>query len=668
MLLFPFLAKLLRNALLKVFTVTNRRRRRRFWALARGKAASFFAKRTQLLTAMLPSAGSWLLLILLLAPANAKVVGTNRAAATIGDDRIDVEGTEGFVPLALDGIAEGPTQHPLEDYPIGTKGVNYDMDEEGRAYIECDSYNPNECAHGQCANKTTRCYMGEHMRLGCMAVWVFDTSKSHYDTSSMNFGLKGCWDEHLRSSAECIKEDSCEADIRQAGRNDNQKSLFCCCRTHKCNHKAILNAPIHPPTEKPPTSSESTYVSFLETFHQSDIWYAFVVIGFLLIVCLVLLITYHWYRQTRLNKATSGRIANASHLPLIALDCNDENGTLLSVIDPTPLTETKSLGPPEFALGEVIATGRFGKNRVMLATHKTPDGLETVACKQYDYDEADSYVTELDIFKAPLVDTCPYILTYLKNGTLIEGSGAEVYHIYTEYHKNGSLQDYLRGHELTLEEAFKMITSMMEGLAFLHEEIRRGELLKPIIVHRDFKSKNVLVKEDLSTCISDFGLSMKFESNKKPSGEKETIHTQVGTRRYMSPEVLEGATEFTPMAFRQIDVYAAALVVWEVLSRTRVSRDDEMDEYKEPFHDIEAKLGEFRKHVKMCKIRPPIREGLRKDPYTALILETVEEMWYQEPDGRVPSGCASERFNDYYKRFKNDRPLSDPQRDEDYEP
>lgn len=36
----------------------------------------------------------------------------------------------------------------------------------------------------------------------------------------------------------------------------------------------------------------------------------------------------------------------------------------------------------------------------------------------------------------------------------------------------------------------------------------------------------------------------------------------------MSPEVLEGATEFSAFAFRQIDVYAAALVLWEVIKRT----------------------------------------------------------------------------------------------------
>lgn len=48
---------------------------------------------------------------------------------------------------------------------------------------------------------------------------------------------------------------------------------------------------------------------------------------------------------------------------------------------------------------------------------------------------------------------------------------------------------------------------------------------------------------------------------------------QVGTRRYMAPEVLEGATEFSAFAFQQIDVYAAGLVMWEILSRTQVPED-----------------------------------------------------------------------------------------------
>ena len=44
---------------------------------------------------------------------------------------------------------------------------------------------------------------------------------------------------------------------------------------------------------------------------------------------------------------------------------------------------------------------------------------------------------------------------------------------------------------------------------------------------------------------------------------------QVGTRRYMAPEVLEGAINFNRDAFLRIDMYACALVLWELLSRCR---------------------------------------------------------------------------------------------------
>ena len=45
------------------------------------------------------------------------------------------------------------------------------------------------------------------------------------------------------------------------------------------------------------------------------------------------------------------------------------------------------------------------------------------------------------------------------------------------------------------------------------------------------------------------------------------ISFQVGTRRYMAPEVLEGAINFTRDAFLRIDMYACGLVLWELLTR-----------------------------------------------------------------------------------------------------
>lgn len=45
------------------------------------------------------------------------------------------------------------------------------------------------------------------------------------------------------------------------------------------------------------------------------------------------------------------------------------------------------------------------------------------------------------------------------------------------------------------------------------------------------------------------------------------LSCQVGTRRYMAPEVLEGAINFQRDSFLRIDMYAMGLVLWELVSR-----------------------------------------------------------------------------------------------------
>ena len=59
---------------------------------------------------------------------------------------------------------------------------------------------------------------------------------------------------------------------------------------------------------------------------------------------------------------------------------------------------------------------------------------------------------------------------------------------------------------------------------------------------------------------------------------------QLGTRRYMAPEVLEGAINFNRDAFLGIDIYACALVLWELLSRCR-GQDGPVPEYLLPFEE-----------------------------------------------------------------------------------
>lgn len=107
---------------------------------------------------------------------------------------------------------------------------------------------------------------------------------------------------------------------------------------------------------------------------------------------------------------------------------------------------------------------------------------------------------------------------------------------------------------------------------------------KVAIAHRDLKTKNILVKKDLSCCIADLGLAVK-EVRNRPTIRKELSDAQqehvvidiqennrVGTQRYMAPEVLDGTLNKRSFeSFKAADIYALGLVYWEILRRCRIS-------------------------------------------------------------------------------------------------
>jgi serine/threonine protein kinase len=55
-----------------------------------------------------------------------------------------------------------------------------------------------------------------------------------------------------------------------------------------------------------------------------------------------------------------------------------------------------------------------------------------------------------------------------------------------------------------------MAYSAAAGISHLHTEIR-GTKGKPMIAHRDIKTRNILVKRDLTCVIADFGLAVRYD-------------------------------------------------------------------------------------------------------------------------------------------------------------
>lgn len=64
-----------------------------------------------------------------------------------------------------------------------------------------------------------------------------------------------------------------------------------------------------------------------------------------------------------------------------------------------------------------------------------------------------------------------------------------------DYHRAGSLYDFLHEKSINLSAMFTMVSSIVAGLDHLHKPIY-GVGEKPPIAHRDLKTKNILVKAD----------------------------------------------------------------------------------------------------------------------------------------------------------------------------
>ncbi|XP_043704437.1 cysteine-rich receptor-like protein kinase 3 isoform X2 [Telopea speciosissima] len=121
-----------------------------------------------------------------------------------------------------------------------------------------------------------------------------------------------------------------------------------------------------------------------------------------------------------------------------------------------------------------------------------------------------------------------------------------------EYVPNRSLHDYLfdrnNARQLSWELRYNIILGTAEGLAYLHEESNLR------IIHRDIKLSNVLLDENFTAKIADFGLARLFPE------DKTHVSTAVaGTLGYMAPEYVV-CGKLTEKA----DVYSFGVLVIEV--------------------------------------------------------------------------------------------------------
>ncbi|KAJ4728364.1 Kinase family protein [Melia azedarach] len=120
---------------------------------------------------------------------------------------------------------------------------------------------------------------------------------------------------------------------------------------------------------------------------------------------------------------------------------------------------------------------------------------------------------------------------------------------------NGSVESHLHGIDkkrgpLDWEARMKIALGAARGLAYLHEDSN------PRVIHRDFKASNVLLEDDFTPKVSDFGLA------REATEGSQHISTRVmGTFGYVAPEYA-----MTGHLLVKSDVYSYGVVLLELLS------------------------------------------------------------------------------------------------------
>ncbi|KAJ7956932.1 Receptor kinase [Quillaja saponaria] len=185
-----------------------------------------------------------------------------------------------------------------------------------------------------------------------------------------------------------------------------------------------------------------------------------------------------------------------------------------------------------------------------------------------------------------------------------------------EYMKYGSLEDVLHdqrkaGIKLNWAARRKIAIGAARGLAFLHHNCI------PHIIHRDMKSSNVLLDENLEARVSDFGMARLMSA----MDTHLSVSTLAGTPGYVPPEYYQSFRCST-----KGDVYSYGVVLLELLTGRRPT--DSAD-----FGDNNL-VGWVKQHAKLRVSDVFDQELMKEDP--TLEIELLQHL-------KVACACLDDR-------------------------
>jgi mitogen-activated protein kinase 1/3 len=207
--------------------------------------------------------------------------------------------------------------------------------------------------------------------------------------------------------------------------------------------------------------------------------------------------------------------------------------------------------PARYIPGELIGSGAYG---IILSAKDTQNNNQVVAIKKLksisDIIDLKRIAREILIMKycqheniIPLFDV---IIHLNKNPKL--NKIADVYLVMEKM--DSDLQKIIASKQELSDEHYQFILyQILRALYFLHSAN---------IIHRDFKPSNVLINEDCTVKLCDFGMSRAIQEE-----ENISLTEYVVARYYRAPEVMLSSHHYS----KKIDVWSVGCAFAELLSK-----------------------------------------------------------------------------------------------------
>lgn len=265
--------------------------------------------------------------------------------------------------------------------------------------------------------------------------------------------------------------------------------------------------------------------------------------------------------------------------------------------------------PPRYRLERLLGQGAQG--HTYLARDQETD--REVAVKVFNLSGAETW-KGFDLFERE----CrvlrslahPGVVAYLEHGG-DEAAGS--FYLVMEYAPGQTLEQQMQaGGRFTDDELIGLLTQLLATLEYLHS-------LNPPVFHRDIKPANIVVGENGTVKLVDFGGVRDVFSNRAQS-------TVVGTFGYMAPEQLRG--EATPAS----DLYGLGAALAAVATGT--------DAAELPYAGLELDLDQC---IKPGPVRNALRGMLRADPRARTANAAEVRALLQEDGAQAPVRSAAIR-------------------------